>query len=378
MPNLNINITENINDINPHIWQKLFGSHPLRQYGYYKSIEQTQSKKFKFYYINFLKNNELIAIAPCFIMNFPIDFSLDKKYKRITNFISKIFYYLINIRTVFIGMPMSCQCDIAFNPEFQDKNIVLQEIIPAMKAIAKKENAWMIAFKDFPRQYQSFLKNQNFMEIETYPNARLDINFDSFEDYLKTLSYATRYDLRRKMKTYAGLKPLTLEIKKDCSECIDRIYQLYINTVNKNELHFDVAKKDYFLNIAKNMPEEIMYFIWKLDDKIVAFNQCFYKNDIMVGDFIGFDYNIVYKYNLYFVIFRDKIEWCIKNKIKVLDEGTFTLELKKRLKFKFYNNYFYMKPNFKLFEPIARIITPFFAPSDQDKQLKILKRFKKI
>lgn len=378
MYNLSAKIHTSIDNIDPMLWRSLFGPQLLRRYGYYKTMQDSRLTKFKFYYIQILKDNQTIAIAPCFVMDFPIDFSLEKRYKRITTFISKIFYYLINIRTVFIGMPMSCQCDIAVSSQIQDRTEIFEKVLEVMRNIAKKENAWMIAFKDFPCQFGPYLETKNFIEIETYPNARLNINFDSFEGYLKTLSYATRYDFRRKIRIYATLKPLTLEIRKNFDGCLDRIYQLYMNTVKKNELHFDTVKKDYFSNMVKNMQDEILIFIWKLDDKIVGFNLCFRNADTMVGDFIGFDYDVVYKYNLYFIAVKDKIEWCIKNNIKTLDEGTFTLELKKHLKFNFYKNYFYMKPSFSIFDSLAKAIIPFFRPSEQDKQILFLKKFKKI
>lgn len=256
--------------------------------------------------------------------------------------------------------------------------LLFKEIIAEINKIAKKEKALLINFKDFPQNYANILQRNGFVPIETYPDTKLEINFKSIEEYIENLSDATRYDIRRKIKNYSKLSPLTFEIEKDCSKHIDRIYELYLNTVKNNDLIFEIIHKDFFINLTKNMPEETHFFLWRLNEKIVGFEVSSVINDTLLAHYIGFDYEIAYKYSLYFITFLDRIQWCIKNNIKYLKGGGFGYEPKKRLKFNFERNFFYMKPRYKILEPFFKFGLLFFKPENHDKDLKFLKKINKI
>lgn len=378
MHNYKTEIINSINEVDRNTWREFFGGHILRRYGYYKTLEESEFDEFKFYYLQIYKDSKLTAIAPLFVMDFPIGFSLTGSLKKISDFINKHFYRLVNIRTVFVGTPSSCYCEIGISPQEENHQYLHKILIYEIAKLAKKEKALLIAFKDYPRKYKNFLEQNRFSELLAYPNVKLDINFSSFEDYLKSLSYKTRYDFRRKLRVYSKLTPISLEVKNDCFDCIDRVYELYLNTVRKNELHFEIVKKQYFINICKNMPEETRFFLWRLDNKLIAFNLCLASGDMLIGDHIGLDYDIAFKYGLYFILFKDKIEWCLNNNIKIFDEGTFSFDPKKRLKFNFYKNYFYMRPRIKNLSIIFKVLSSFFKPEKQDPQLKFLKKFNKI
>lgn len=378
MVNFTTKISTTIKDIDPQTWQKFFGSHIQRKYGYYQTAEDPGFDKFKLFYLQIFQDEKLVAICPMFVTDFPLGFSLKGNLKNISNFINKYLYYLTNIRTVLVGSVSSCKSDIGVDPDVKDREPILIKTIEEMHKLARKEKALLVAFKDFPCAYSQFLQKNGFTELETYPNVVLDINFNSFDEYFKTLSPATRHDIRRKFKKYSELPQLSFEVKKDCNDCLDRIYELYMNVVNKNEVSLEIAKKQYFVNISKYMPDEVNFLIWKLGDKIVSFSLFFKSGDLVVADNIGLDYDFAYKYNLYFITFKDKIEWCVKNNIKRFDDGTFTFDPKKRLKFNFYKNFFYMKPRWGILSPIFRFFSSFFKPEKTDDQLKFLKKFNKI
>ena len=185
----------------------------------------------------------------------------------------------------------------------------------------------------------------------------MDINFASFDEYLKTLSSVSRSGLKRKLKKIESQVKIDLEITNKPDEgTLSEIYALYLQTYEKQEIGLEKLSIDFFRNISKNMPDETEFFLWKINNKLVAFAFCLVSGDYFIDYYLGFDYSIAYKYNLYFVRFRDLINWCIENKIKKYEMGQTGYESKRRLGFRLIPLCIYVKHRSKLFNPVFKIL----------------------
>jgi len=110
------------------------------------------------------------------------------------------------------------------------------------------------------------------------------------------------------------------------------------------------------------MPDETKFFLWKINNKLVAFAFCLVSENYFIDYYLGFDYPIAYKYNLYFVRFRDLMNWCIENKIKKYEMGQTGYEPKRRLGFRLIPLYIYAKHRSKFFNPIFKILSYLMRP----------------
>jgi predicted N-acyltransferase len=108
-------------------------------------------------------------------------------------------------------------------------------------------------------------------------------------------------------------------------------------------MKFEEITKDFFKNISKNMPDETRFFLWRLNGKLVGFTLCLISKDLLVAEYLGFDYDVALDYHLYFLAYRDKIDWCIRNGIRRYESGALNYDPKKRLDFKFVPQYVYAK-----------------------------------
>jgi predicted N-acyltransferase len=236
----------------------------------------------------------------------------------------------------------------------------------------------VLMFKDFTHAYEdtmSPLLKKGFSKIESLPSADMDISFNSFDEYLKTLSGVSRYDLRRKLKKVDGKVKIDLEITNALAdEVVPRVYELYLETLNNNELGLERVPVDFFKQISKNMPKEVKYFLWRIEGKIVAFAFCLVSGEHFVDYYLGFDYSVAHQYSLFFVRFRDLMNWCIAHGMKKYEIGVTAYEPKKRLRFKFLPLYFYLKHRNKLINPFVRIIGYFIRPGNFDPVLKDINR----
>jgi predicted N-acyltransferase len=94
------------------------------------------------------------------------------------------------------------------------------------------------------------------------------------------------------------------------------------------------------------------------------------SKDIFIDYYVGLDYSITHEYHLYFVKFRETLNWCIKNKIKQYEMGITGYEPKRRLGFDFVPLYIYAKLRNRALRPIFNLICQFLKFENFDPALK--------
>jgi predicted N-acyltransferase len=236
----------------------------------------------------------------------------------------------------------------------------------------------LIAFKDFTADYEDLLKpllKKGFSRIEGLPSTAIDIDFADFDEYLKTLSGESRSDLRRKFKKVDKRVKIDMEVKNRLEDGpLLQVYNLYLATLNSHEFGFEVTPIDFFRNISINMPDQARFFLWRIDGKLVAFTFSLVSKDFFSDYYVGFDYSLAYKHHLYFVRFRDLMNWCIEHGIKRYDMGVTSYEPKKRLGFRPVPLYIYAVCRNRWFRPIFNILCRILAFENFDPALGEMKR----
>ena len=137
------------------------------------------------------------------------------------------------------------------------------------------------------------------------------------------------------------------------TEDLDRVYRLYLGAVEKHDdTGFEIVPIEFFRNVSRNMPEEARFFLWKMDGRIVAFVFALVSEGFLSDYYLGLDYSVAYQYHLYFLRFRDILNWCIANGIKRYDVGVTGYEPKKRFGCSFVPSYIYMKHVNRFMNPL--------------------------
>ena len=148
------------------------------------------------------------------------------------------------------------------------------------------------------------------------------------------------------------------------------VYGLYLDIVAKHDMGFELIPVDFFKNISNNMPDNTKFFLWRIDGKPVAFLFCLVSKDLLIDFYVGFDYSVAYRYHLYFIKFRDVLNWCIKHGITKYEMGTTGYEPKRRLNFDFEPLYIYAKLRNRMLRPIFNLICQFLKFENFDPDLK--------
>ncbi|MFH1199413.1 MAG: GNAT family N-acetyltransferase [Candidatus Omnitrophota bacterium] len=363
-----IKISKKIEELPAGDWNKIFPP-ALENYFFFKTLDESGLKQFSFFYILIYENNAPVAATSCFTMNFPFDVTVSGWLKKVLRPFKKI----LSPRVLMCGLPMG-QGRIGIKG---DQEAIMDVICDSLETIARNERASVIIFKDFNSSYNNTLmplSRKGFFKIESLPSTEMDVNFGSFEGFLKSLDSVSRSDLRRNFRKVDAKARLDLEITNVLSdEVLDQAYALYLQVLNNHEVSLEELTRDFFKNISKNMPGEARFFLWRLNGRLVAFAFCLVSGDYFIDYYLGFDYSVSREYYLYFTRFRDLMNWCIGQGIKKYEMGPTGYEAKKKLGFSFIRLYFYIKHRNPVMNFIFKALGPVLSPKNFEPIFKKLK-----
>jgi predicted N-acyltransferase len=372
-PELRAKVTSRISDIPPNDWHKVFPD-VLENYDFFKTVEESGIDQFSFYHIMVYDRKTPVGAATCFLVDYSLDTSINGPIRRITNSIKKIKPNIFSIKALVCGTPMT-PGRIGLSG---DKDAVFKTILHKMEHLAKKTKSAIVAFKDFDKTDTAILdplQRYGFAKFDSLPNTELNVWYKDFEEYLKTLSGATRYDLRRKFKKVDGHVKIDMKATDSLEpDELKEVYRMYLDIVARHDMNFELLPEAFFRDISKNMPGRAKFFLWKIEGKIIAFLFSLVSKERFIDYFVGLDYSVAYKYHLYFVKFRDALNWCIENKIKTYEMGITAYEPKLRLGFDLVPLYLYVKLRSRMLRPVFNLICQFLKFEHFDPALKAAKK----
>ena len=365
-------VVNKIDLVSEQAWNRVFPD-VLEGYRFYKTLDESNFHQFSFCYILVYEGKQLVGVAPCFSVDYSLDTSINGPLRRLTNVLKLAAPKLLSIKALVCGVPMSQgQIGIAGDP-----HAVLEAILRRMEQLARKMRAPILAFKDFNQSYTTVLKplgKSGFLKVDSLPSTELALSFSNFEKYLKTLSGATRYDLRRKFKKASAAKIERTIVDTLDEKTLTDVYRLYRQIINKHEMTFEILPQEFFKLISRNMPHQVKYFLWKIDGKLVAFLLCFVSDNLLIDCFLGLDYAVAYEHHLYFVKFKDVMNWCFTHGIKKYEMGVSGYEPKRRLGFDFVPLYLYIKIRYRWLRPFLKGLCVLLKFENFDPELKKWRR----
>lgn len=369
---IEIKVAQKIEGLLQKDWESVF-PRVLENYNFFKAIDQSSFDQFRFFYLLAYENNQPIAATSSFLFNFPLDVAVKGRLKFLFSGIKKFLPDFFSPRVLICGLPMGAgRIGIV-----KDTDKVMAALCDCLEKIAREQKAAMIIFKDFTPDYGRMLRpllSRGFSRIESFPSTEMEINFKSFDEYLRTLSRVSRDGLKRNFKKVDGKVKIDLEVIDDLDDATAKAaHQLYRQTVERQEMNLEDLPLDFFKNISRNMPGEIKFFLWRIEGKLAAFALCLVQGDNFIDYYLGFDYGLAHQYYLYFVRFRDLLNWCIQHGFKRYEMGATTYEPKRRLGFKFIRFYFYIKHCNWFVNRFFWLASFFMKPANFDPVFKQLK-----
>lgn len=210
---------------------------------------------------------------------------------------------------------------------------------PAMGRLQREIGATLTVLFDFPQRVARFLPNEKigrFARIDTYPNAFLELRFDSVDAYLAGLSRATRKNIRKKLRQAERIgnenpgRALRFHRATDPEPYLDAIYALYLATVRRVDRSLGVHRRSYFESFTREVSGS-HYTLYFVGNKLAAFNLVIERGETFIDKYFCMDEAAGRQYSLYFVSWMENIRHCIANRLIHYHAGTAAEETKARL-----------------------------------------------
>src|SRR5947209_645244 len=354
-------------------WKRAF-QNKCKDHRYYEIVEETLQNDFEHYYLLLEDNSGNVrAIQPVFFVRQNLVEGVPGKVRYLVDGIRKIFPRFLTMRVLMVGCGAGTGdlggCDQ------RDEAWVASALLASLRTYARRNKASLVVLKDFPIKYRSVLETfrlNDYTRIPSMPMTRLPLHFENWDEYFRTLSKATRKDLRRKFRKAERAPKIEMEVVSEIAPLLDEIYPLYLAVHERSPLKFETLTKDYFRAVAQRMPERARFFIWKQSGKIVAFSFCLVCDDKIYDECIGLDYSVALDLHLYFYTLRDIISWALQQGLKYYYSNPLNYEPKLHLDCELVPLDLYVRHTSALLNPIFRRVVKYLGPTGHD---PVLPRF---
>ena len=354
-------------------WRRAF-QNTCKDHRYYEIVEETLEGGFEYRYLLLEDGSgNTRAIQPIFFVRQNLVEGVPGKISSIVDRVRKAFPRFLTMRVLMVGCAAGTG-DLSACDE-RDETWVANALQASLSPYARQNKASLIVLKDFPATYRSKLETfslNGYARIPSMPMTRLSLAYSNWDEYFRTLSKATRKDLRRKFRKAEQAPKIEMEIVSDITALVDEIYPLYLAVHERSPLKFETLTKDYFRTIAQRMPERARFFVWRQLGTIVAFSFCLVCDDKIYDECIGLDYSVALDLHLYFYTLRDIISWALEQGLKYYYSNPLNYEPKLHLDCELVPLDLYVMHTNPLLNPIFRRLIKYLGPTRHD---PVLQRF---
>jgi len=364
-------VFEHARDVPMEFWARGFSNTP-KDFQYYELIEQTMGSAFEYRYLAvFDRTNRSVALQPLVLTTQDLAVSASEAIVRFVTKLRTVWPRLWRSRMVLAG----CLVGEGETGAIEPVEVAIPLVAESLEKYARSQGIFLVGFKDFPTKMRSAfscLSRWGYARIAGFPPLTLELNFASFDEYMAMqLSRATRKNLRRKFRAADDASPpLALEVWTDAEQIIDEIYPLYLAVAQTSAIRFEVFTREYFLEAGRCAPGKFRYFIWRQGGRAIAFSFCAIWNGTLYDNDIGLDYTVAYELNLYYVTFRDLLNWALANGLRRYASAPFNYDPKLRLRLQLQPVDVYVKHISPWLNPLIKVLALLFEPARTDPVLR--------
>lgn len=303
-----------------------------------KAVEKSFSADSRFWYVVFRDDHGRVVAATCFT-RYLVDLSLHTP-KLVQNVAGKVRCFwsrFLKYRMLLCGIPVStCDCQLAI-AEDADLDAVLAGLDDTAMELARKSGCRLISFKEFPTKLASRLSGLSkygFLTARSVFAYRLDSHFALFDDYLASRTSASRTNIRRSLRKFdeGGLTCQYLRGRDGFAELYtDEVHRLYLNVLGRAKVRFECVPREFFQELARQLPDESCFAIIRQGEKIVGFCSGLAGPDQHILLLLGYDDSISRDTDLYFNLIYRSLEQGLSPTVRIVHFGGAADDFKKRI-----------------------------------------------
>ena len=354
-------------------WKRAYQD-KCKDHRYYEIVDETLEGDFEHHYLILEDSSGNIrGVQPVFFVRQNLIEGIRGRIRSVVDRVRKKFPRFLTMRVLMVGCAAGAG-DLGVCNE-KDEARVAKALSASLRTYARQNGASLVVLKDFPAKYRlalESLSSNGYARIPSMPMTRLALPYRDWDEYFRTLSKATRKDLRRKFRKAERAPKINMEIVGDIAPHIDEIYPLYLQVHERSLLKFETLTKDFFCAIGQRMPERARFFLWRQSGKIVAFSLCLIYEGAIYDECIGLDYGVALDLHLYFYTLRDIISWSLQEGLKYYYSNPLNYGPKLHLRCELVPLDLYVMHTNTVLNPIFRRMIKYLGPT---RHSRFLRRF---
>ena len=354
-------------------WELAFRN-KCKDHRYYEIVDETLEGNFEHHYLVLEDDSGNVrGVQPVFFVRQNLIEGMRGKIRSVVNRVRKKFPRFLTMRVLMVGCAAGAG-DLGACAE-EDEAWAAKALRAILRRYARQNKTSLVVLKDFPAKYRPTLETfpaNGYARVPSMPMTRLALPYHDWDEYFRTLSKATRKDLRRKFRKAERAPKIDLEIVNDITPYIDEIYPLYLQVHERSLLKFETLTKNYLGAIGQRVPERARFFIWRQSGKIAAFSFCLVCEDAIYDECIGLDYRVALDLHLYFYTLRDIISWSLQQGLKYYYSNPLNYGPKLHLRCELVPLDLYVMHTNSSLNPIFRRMVKYLGPT---RHSRFLRRF---
>ena len=343
-----------------------------KHHRYYELVEDTIRQGFDYrYFLIVDAAGEVSAVQPFFLLDQDLLAGVGPGVTAVACRVRRLWPRFLKVRTLMVGCAAG---EGHLDGDVSARAVNADRLAASIVAQARQLRARLIVLKEFPAEYRDPLecfRRIGFVRVPSMPMTRLNIDYASFDEYMKrALNSATRRKLRRKFRIAAQSPPIEMSVVNDIAPLIDAVYPLYLQVYERSKLRFEKLTKEFFCGLARMLPESVRFFVWRQEARIIAFSFCMLEGDAIYPEYVGFDYSVALRLHLYHYVVRDMITWAIAQGYKWLRSSPLNYDPKLHLRHRLDPTDLYVRHTSPLANVVLKRVLPLIEPTRYDRTLR--------
>lgn len=321
---------DSINDVDAEEWNRLRRGErdPFMDPRFIRAVETAMAGTGRFQHVVFRDHNGVPAASAC-MCSYRVDASLltDGWTKKMAQWIGRLAPRLTHFNVVFCGLSVSAgQSHLRLAPGV-DSAIVLRQLDGLLQQFAKQERAECIVIKELTAEEcerLAPLESLGYRRADSLPMNHTKPDFRNFEDFCAHLKSRKRYPIRRSQKKFAksGLHIVQCTGRDGVEKIYnDDVHKLYEAVFERAEVRLEKAPAALFQQLAVHFPDNSAFTFIYDDERVVAFAASVFTTEVFHQMFVGFDYELNPKCDLYFNLFFHAIDYAFRQNVSDIFVG---------------------------------------------------------
>jgi predicted N-acyltransferase len=293
-------------------------------YGWFKTVEALETHfQMEPRYIVVYKKGRMVAFVPAFLVqDFPY-FSVGNKgflIRLLVNLGERAGFHLNHGRTL-VCDPPDCLHSRVLMKEDCDPKTVLNLVSAKIDEICKEERIPMSCFtavSEFEGTLRNSLEDLGYFDTSVMNSFYLDILWSSFDEYVESLEYGARKDVRREIRKFND-SGVIIEEEYAFERHAATLSSLWLNTYSRHRKdRASPVDASYFTALGKYAKDDTRVYFARKKGEITGFCLCLRNRDTLDVDIAGFDYDSLTKtdFTYFNICYYVPIRWAIEHGIR--------------------------------------------------------------